>query len=195
VVLAGGRSSRFGRDKLVVPLDGVPLVIRAIRALAAVVDDVVVAAAPGWTLPDAVDHADEHRDVRVVADSDVHGGPLAGLATGLAVTRGDMVLVVGGDMPTVESSVLTLLAARLDASSGADLACLASVGGPQPLPIAIRRRAGERTAAALLRSGERRLMALLERMSLVVIAEAEWRALDPHGGSLLDVDLPADLPG
>jgi molybdopterin-guanine dinucleotide biosynthesis protein A len=38
-VLAGGRSTRFGRDKLLEPLDGEPLLWRSIRALAGVCDE------------------------------------------------------------------------------------------------------------------------------------------------------------
>jgi molybdopterin-guanine dinucleotide biosynthesis protein A len=40
IVLAGGRSTRFGSDKLAASLDGVPLVRRAVDALAAVTDGV-----------------------------------------------------------------------------------------------------------------------------------------------------------
>ena len=40
-VLAGGESRRFGRDKAATEIEGVPMVLRASHALAAVCDDVV----------------------------------------------------------------------------------------------------------------------------------------------------------
>jgi len=43
IVLAGGRSSRFGSDKLAADLDGTTLLAATIGTLADVVDDVVVA--------------------------------------------------------------------------------------------------------------------------------------------------------
>ena len=45
-VLAGGQSRRFGRDKIAVEVEGVPMVLRAVRALEALCDDVVLVA-PG----------------------------------------------------------------------------------------------------------------------------------------------------
>jgi hypothetical protein len=50
------------------------------------------------------------------------------------------------------------------------------------------------TASRLLRSGRRRLRDLLgELRPMVVVAEAEWRAIDPDARTLMDVDEPADL--
>ena len=50
IVLAGGRSSRFGSDKLVAPYEGVPLLDRAVAALvdpAVGCSEVIVVLAPG----------------------------------------------------------------------------------------------------------------------------------------------------
>ena len=52
IVLAGGRASRFGRDKLAERLDGRTLVDRAIASLEPVVDLVVVAGPHDATRPD-----------------------------------------------------------------------------------------------------------------------------------------------
>jgi molybdenum cofactor cytidylyltransferase len=47
ILLAAGRSSRFGKDKLLVPLaDGVPVAVAALRNLAPAVDDVVAVVRP-----------------------------------------------------------------------------------------------------------------------------------------------------
>ena len=47
IVLAGGRSTRFGGDKLAAEIGGRPLLHLAIEAVAGVVDEVVVVVAPG----------------------------------------------------------------------------------------------------------------------------------------------------
>lgn len=55
VVLAGGKSSRFGSDKALAELDGHTLISRAVDALAGWCEYVVVAGretAPAPTLPD-----------------------------------------------------------------------------------------------------------------------------------------------
>lgn len=185
IVLAGGRSARFGRDKLVEPIDGRPMLDHVIERVRAVATDVVVVGrsdAPA-TAQDAF---------RVVGDDRPFEGPLAGLGAGLraldpAVER---VLVVAGDMPTLVPAVLARLVAGLDAHQAA---VLADDGGPRPLPMALRRSVGSAAADRLLDDGERRLRALLEVLEIHVIPPATWRAIDPDSETLRDVDVPGDL--
>ncbi len=191
IVLAGGRSSRFGRDKLAEPLDGRPLVqhaIDAVRRVAAELDLVVVAA------PDATPAISG--DARLVRDPRPFEGPLAGLATGLAALAPevDRVLVVGGDMPGLVPEVLRLLVVVLDEAPGIDLVLLAGDDRARPLPAAIRRGPGAAAAEALLATGERRLRALAGVLGVKVIPAPAWRALDPSGATLGDIDTPDDLP-
>ncbi len=85
IVLAGGRSSRFGSDKLAAEREGVPLLHHAVLRVAEVADDVVVVLAPGASgagLPPGV---------RVANDPTEGEGPLAGLHAGLlAAVRSDV---------------------------------------------------------------------------------------------------------
>jgi molybdopterin-guanine dinucleotide biosynthesis protein A len=59
--------------------------------------------------------------------------------------------------------------------------------------MAIAREPAAKTAERLLAAGERRLRGLVDALATTVIAEASWRALDPEGRSLRDVDTPDDL--
>jgi len=187
IVLAGGRSSRFGRDKLAEPFGGRPLLERAIDAVGRVATDVVVVAAPAGI------RAVPPRVV-LVHDADAHEGPLAGLASGLAALDPAVgrVIVVGGDMPTLVPVVLLRLLDQLDAH---DLAVLADDAGPRPLPMALRRSTAAPVVDRLLAGGERRLRALITELAVSVIEPSAWRRDDPSGETLRDVDVPEDLPG
>ena len=187
IVLAGGRSSRFGRDKLVEPIDGRQLLDHAIDAVRAVATEIVVVGPRDGA---SVDRA----GVTLVRDELVSEGPLAGLATGLhaldpAVER---VMVVGGDMPTLVPAVLERLIAALDRH---EASVLTDDDGARPLPMATRRSVASPAADRLIASGERRLRALLLELDVDVVAPSTWRELDPTGQTLRDVDTPEDLPG
>ena len=157
IVLAGGRSTRFGGDKLAHPVDGQPLVWRAIEAVAQVADEVlvVVAADRSLTLPSAVDGA----RIRLVRDTLADAGPLAGVRDGAAAATGTHLLVVAGDMPSLQPDVLRLLLTAL-AGGEADAAVLGA-DQVQPLPTAPTRAATTSTATALLARYRRSLVALL----------------------------------
>jgi molybdopterin-guanine dinucleotide biosynthesis protein A len=184
VVLAGGRSSRFGRDKLAEPIDGRPMLWRSIDAVRPVVDEILVVIAPGAdpSLPPLA---------RSIRDPEAFEGPLAGAAAGLAASDADIVLIVGADMPWMLPAVLRRLVLALD--DGAEAAVLESDGAARPLPIAVRRQPGLDRAVTLLASGERRLRALEAGLATTVILEAVWRLDDAAGLTLRDIDTHADL--
>ncbi|HEU5205038.1 MAG TPA: molybdenum cofactor guanylyltransferase [Candidatus Limnocylindrales bacterium] len=186
IVLAGGRSARFGRDKLAEPIGDTPLLHRAIDAVAAVAAEVIVVAPPDIQppIPDGV---------RLVHDSAPYEGPLAGCLIGLTAAREPLVLVAGGDMPFLEPAVLELLVRSLEASA-TDAVLLEHRGRRQQLPFAIRTGAGTDLATRLLAQGERRLGAIAEHLIVRVLLEGEWRPLDPEARTLRDVDEPDDLP-
>jgi len=185
VVLAGGRSSRFGRDKLAERIDGRTLLDSAIDGVTPAATEILVVAAPDGA-------PDLPAGVRLVHDPVAFEGPLAGVAAGLKAARQPIVLVVGGDMPTLVGAVIDSMLAALDAP-GVEAVVLEHEGKARPLPVAIHRDSALAAADVLLASGERRMRALIETLETTVIPETTWRALDPYGMTVRDIDTPADL--
>ena len=190
IVLAGGRSRRFGSDKLVARVGDDRLLDLAIAALADVVTEIVVVVAPGDDRP----LAPTSTPLRVVQDVERHGGPLVGLLGGLTAIAQPLAVVVGGDMPALQPDVLRLLARRLQVDAGADAVVLHSRGALVPLPAAVRTGAATDIARRLVGDGERRLRSLFERLPTRALDETEWRPLDPEADTVRDVDRPEDLP-
>ena len=186
IVLAGGRSSRFGRDKLAELVGDRPLLHLAIEAVAAVSRDVIVVTAPG-------EQPIVPPGTRIAHDETWFEGPLAGCFVGLVDAREPLALVVGGDMPSLEPAVLGLLVRTLGVSS-ADVAVLEHRGRRQQLPFAIRTGSGTDATRRLLAEGERSLGSLGHHLHVRALSEEEWRPLDPDARTLRDVDEPADLP-
>lgn len=195
IVLAGGRSSRFGGPKLTFELDGEALLHHALRAVAGVVSEIIVAGAPEVT-SETHEAASDHT-IRIVPDDEPFAGPLAALAGALRATATELAIVVGGDMPGLVPVVLTAMLRRLDSNTGFDAVLLASPASPatrrQVLPLALRVAAATGAAQAAFNAGDRSLMRLVDRLRSIEIPAPEWLALDPAGNTLLDVDWPADL--
>jgi molybdopterin-guanine dinucleotide biosynthesis protein A len=186
IVLAGGRSSRFGRDKLAEPLDGRPLLHHAISAVRDLTDRIVVVAGP-------VDEPRLPDGVRLVHDDRPFEGPLAALAVGLAETDPgvERVIVIGGDMPSLVPAVLGRLLAALGPDS---TAAILGVDGPRAiLPLALAVGPARTAVNGLVSAGERRLGALLDVLDVDVVPAASWRSDDPGGLTLRDIDSPDDL--
>jgi molybdopterin-guanine dinucleotide biosynthesis protein A len=191
IVLAGGRSSRFGTDKLLATVEGRPLAELAVLALAQVSRDLVLVLAPGAESPVSPDAA-ASVPLDVVRDSERFGGPLVGLLAGLERAREPLAVVAGGDMPSLEPAVLGLMLRTLD-HSARDVVALSYRARPQPLPLALRVGASTPVVQRLVGSGERSLRALVDGPGSLVLQETEWRPLDPSAETLRDIDRPEDL--
>ena len=188
ILLAGGASRRFGRPKVVEPVEGAPLFHRPLRALLDSCDDVVIVLAPDardLPLPDGA------AGVRFARDEIAFEGPLAGTRVGLEQVRGDRAVLVGADMPGVTGALLTLMADRAPRTRAL---VLSDANGTRPLPAVVDVASALTLARKLLASGERRLGALVEGLGPEWLGESVWRTVDPEGAWRRDVNAPSDLP-
>jgi molybdopterin-guanine dinucleotide biosynthesis protein A len=114
VIVAGGRSTRFGdTDKAVAELAGTPMVRRVADRLAGVVDELAVNCRPDQV--EAIDRAMSGYDhpVRFAEDDDPDLGPMAGIRTGLRGVEAEFAVVVACDMPFVEPALAEHLFERV----------------------------------------------------------------------------------
>ena len=194
IVLAGGASSRFGGDKLAVALEGRPVLEHALRAAAAVANPIVLVVGPDDPVPWLP--ADLGADVVLARDAVAHRGPLAGLSAGLVALPHpvDVAIVVAGDMPTLVPAVLALLAGTLARDPSLGAASL-ETDPASPLPAAVRPSVAGPAAATLLAADRRSLRGFLAGVPTAIVPAGDWRALDPDGVTLRDVDTPDDLTG
>jgi molybdenum cofactor guanylyltransferase len=130
-VLIGGKSTRMGRDKALLPCEG--------RTLAETVAATVAEAAGSVTLiGDPMIYA--HLPFPIIADERKDCGPLGGIATALAVSTAPWNLITACDMPALTVPFLRTL---LEAAEASDADCLLPVGPsglPEPLCAAYHRR-------------------------------------------------------
>ena len=149
VVLCGGKSSRMGRAKAWLPWFGKPMIEHVVGVLRPVVDEVVVVTSKAIPLP--------LLDARIVEDREPELGPLAGIREGLEAAGSDLAFVTSTDSPFLTADhVVRMLDGGIAAAPSAD-------GHVQVLCAAYPGSAWKE-ADDLLRSGQRRPLALLDRL-------------------------------
>jgi molybdenum cofactor cytidylyltransferase len=175
-ILAAGRSSRMGTQKLLLPVDGLSLLERALAAAAAHPAIAVVS-------PALLEHVAPRPGLTVLVNAEPERGMTRSLALAdAAVTDRDAALaVLLGDTPLVDADLLARVAANL---GEADVAYPIHEGRPgHPVVFGPRPRA--------------MLAAWPEGDSLRALRDdARWRRAPlPVAGEapFLDVDAPADL--
>lgn len=131
-VLAGGQSTRMGRDKALLPFAGRALVEHMLDLLRSLdLDPCICGSRP-----------DLARFAQVIPDETAHRGPLSGLCAALADSDSDLNLFVPVDLPMIPPGFLRWLRARAESSQA--LATIPRYGGrPQPLCAVYSRRLSE----------------------------------------------------
>jgi len=169
-VLAGGRSSRMGRDKAMLRHLGVPLVVRAASAVRSAIGSVTILGDPGFygrfgwpVLPD------NERDL----------GPIGGLCTALEHTSSEWNLLVACDMPDLSPDLLRELVRRTHRSRGRCVAPMTE-NGFEPLCAMYRRTAlpEVRKAIADKRLKMRDLLCLLHAVPVSGLDPALFRNIN-----------------
>jgi len=173
VVLAGGRSTRFGdEDKAVADLAGTPMIRRVVDRVSPTVDGVVVNCRS--TQRGAIESALAGAAVPVSFAEDEYPdeGPMAGMATGLRAVAGEYAFVVACDMPFVDPGFVEYLFER---AAGHEAAVPRPEQWFETTHAVYRARAMADACEAALEAGEKRIVAPLFDLDFVVVDAGEVR--------------------
>jgi molybdopterin-guanine dinucleotide biosynthesis protein A len=185
-VLAGGGSTRFGRDKALVEIDGAPMLLRMCALLGAVTKEVnVIAAPPKYA----------KLGITGVSDRWEGQGPLAGIITALLTTKetggeAEWNVIVGCDMPFLTREWLAYLVRRAHAS-GAEVVTPQSAQGLEPLCSCWRTSAAAKLQQAF-EGGTRKIAHAMKQLQMEVVDEADWKRFDTAGRLFWNMNTAAD---
>jgi molybdenum cofactor guanylyltransferase len=184
IVLCGGRSTRMGSSKAMLPFGTETMLQRVVRLLGTVVSPIVVVAAPAQELPALP------ASVEVTRDEREERGPLEGLRAGLKalpeeveaayVTSCDVPLLV----PAFVERVVELLGEH-------DIAVMEIDGFAHPLSAIYRRRTLPHVEA-LLSADKLRVSLLFEAVKTRRLHTSDVASADPQLLTLRNLNTPKD---
>jgi len=180
IILAGGRSSRMGQNKALLPLGGRPLITHVLTTLTGLCQEIIIVTndpTPYAVLP-----------ARLVGDIYPGRGALGGIHAGLSASRTELTLVVACDMPFLNPALLRYL---VSLAPGYD-AVVPRLGDQfEPLHAVYTRRCLP-PMERLLAQGPQRVITFYEQIHLRVVEEEELRRLDPELRSFINVNTPEE---
>lgn len=172
IVLCGGRSTRMGSPKALLPFGDETMLQRVVRLLGSVVSPLVVVAAPDQSLPELP------AAVSVTRDEREGRGPLEGLRAGLKGLPAtvDAAYVTSCDVPLL---VPAFALRMIDLMGDADIAVMEIDGFPHPLS-AVYRRSTLPHVEKLLAEDRLRPVFLFDAVKTRRVTPAEMTAVDPQ---------------
>jgi molybdenum cofactor guanylyltransferase len=190
-VLAGGASSRFGRDKALVCFGAKPLLLEIVELARTCAADVsVVASVNKYTHLSA--------DLKSIEDRWPGEGPLGGIITALQQTEAtdppaEWNLILTCDMPFLTAEWLEFLVARARASDPETQVILPhSAHGPEPLCACYRTSAAD-PLKNVFDLGIRKVTQALKQVHTEVLDESVWKRFDSAGRLFWNMNTPADF--
>jgi len=180
VILTGGKSSRMGRPKALLPFADEPLIAHVVRGLKKMFAEVVVVAAPDQELPPL--------PAVLVRDEVAYQGPVSGIYHGLIASSGDVCFVTSCDAPFLNPVLVAHLLSQI-----ADFDVVVPYWQERFQPLhAVYRRSVAPLLKAQLERGELRPISLYDKVRTRNIREDEIRRHDPEGLSFLNMNSPED---
>ncbi len=125
IILAGGKSSRMGQDKAMLPVDGVPLLLRVYQVAISCADTVYVITPWQERYQDLLPPSCKFiREASYEGDNNA-GSPLVGFAQALAQVDTEWVLLLACDLPNLRVEVLQAWIEGLENARAEAIAVLA----------------------------------------------------------------------
>ena len=174
-VLAGGRSSRMGSDKALLPFQGRTLVEHVAAQVHQAFGNVTLVGDPAKY---------SYFSYPVIRDIYPACGPLSGIHAALATSRAEWNVIVACDMPELTAGLLARMLERAQNGNAYAVIPVGPSGLPEPLCAAYNHRALEGIKQAIER-GVRKVMDALDGLEIDL-----WRV--PDCRPFHNLNTPAD---
>jgi molybdenum cofactor guanylyltransferase len=181
VVLAGGRSSRYGKNKALVKVNGVPLIERALNTMGSIFNHVVI----------ITNAPEEYAYLQVPMFQDIIQGlgPLGGIYTGLKVIPDQTGFFVACDMPFLNPNLIRHM---VEIRDDFDVVVPRISGWVEALHGLYTVKC-QGSIERLIQSGTYQIFQFFSSVSVRFVDEEEVRRWDPDLKSFLNINTPDEL--
>ncbi len=181
VVLVGGKSRRYGRNKALEMFQGERLIDRQVRTVGSLFSEVFV----------ITDNPEPylHLDVTIVRDVIPGQGPLGGIYTGLLFAQGESVFVTACDMPFVQPAVVGHM---MELAKDYDVVVPQKETGLEPLHAIYSTRCLPHIKKMLDRQ-ELQVIGFFQAVKVYHLSLEEIGQLDPMGLSFFNINTRKDM--
>jgi molybdopterin-guanine dinucleotide biosynthesis protein A len=181
-VLTGGKSSRFGGNKLNHTINGKTILEYTLDTIGncSNLPILLIGKKPKVSSP----HYEFHKDINLGL------GPLRGIYTALHFSSAEYVFIIAGDMPYIKKDLLDFILSFVHINKDAIL-CI-NKGFYEPL-FAVYKKSVKQQFEICLKEERYKISDALKNIDKMEIAEKLWGPYDPFGTSFRNINTPGDI--
>jgi molybdenum cofactor guanylyltransferase len=185
IILAGGKSTRFGHDKVLERIGNASLLEQVISHINPICKDIIIVTAKGRTFAQLANHP----KIKIVNDISPGQGSLGGIYTGLVESKSFHNLVVAADMPFLNESLLRYM---IKVANGYDFILPRIDDMYEPLH-AIYSRNCINPIKSILEQGKKVIIELFDYVKVSFVEAKEIDRFDPKHISFFNINTREDL--
>jgi len=181
IILAGGKSTRYGKNKALVDIDGLSLIERVIGVMRTIFQDIIL----------ITNTPDEYAHLALPMHGDlIKGlGPIGGVYTGLSVITHEAGFFVACDMPLLNRDLIRYI---IESRDHFDVV-VPRVSGMVEALHALYDRGCLPAIKRLIDSRQYQTLRIFNEVSVRYVEEVEIRSFDPDLGSFININRPQEL--
>jgi molybdenum cofactor guanylyltransferase len=185
IILAGGKSVRYGHDKVLEKFGNTSLLEQVISHTDPLSKEIIIVTAKERTFP----QFENHPKVRVVTDILPGQGSLGGVYTGLVKSKSFYNLVLAADMPFLNESLLKYM---IKAAEGYDFVVPKINNWYEPLHAIYSKNCID-PIDTILKTGKKVIVELFNYVKVRYVEAEEVDKYDPQHLSFFNINTAADM--
>ena len=184
VLQAGGKSTRMGKDKALLPFLGIPLIKRLRDRFSDMGDELLV----------ITNDFSGYQDLAVPLYKDIipDRGALGGLYTALSISKNPLVGLIAADLPFASPALLTHLI-KILLTSGAEAAIPSTERGLEPLHAVYRRDTSLPLVKKAIDQDLWRMNSWFDQAEILILTPEETRKVTSSKYTFLNLNTPEDF--
>ena len=184
VLQAGGKSTRMGKDKALLPFQGIPLIKRLRDRFSDMGDELLV----------ITNDFSGYQDLAVPLYKDIipDRGALGGLYTALSISKNPLVGLIAADLPFASPALLAHLI-KILLTSGAEAAIPSTERGLEPLHAVYRRDTSLPLVKGAIDQNLWRMNSWFDQAEILILTPEETRRVSSSKHTFLNLNTPEDL--
>jgi molybdopterin-guanine dinucleotide biosynthesis protein A len=186
LILAGGRSERFGRSKALYEVNGRPLLSYLVEGVSSLSKRLIISVKSNPEI-----YSSLFPDAEIVIDEHEIYAPIVGLISSLAEVKTDYVAVLPCDSPLVNPELIILLLRRARGRGGA--VPIWEDGRIEPLLAVYKTDELRKSILDCWNKSDLKIRCAIESMDIVYVPIDEIREVDPELRSFLNINTPEEL--
>lgn len=184
-ILAGGKSSRMGKNKALLKIGELTLIEHVIQSTKTLSPREIIIIT---NTPDDY----QHLGYRMIADTILGQGAIGGIITALHHSQTEATLIMACDMPFIQPALLQLMLEQYENND--TLAVIPTVDSYPQGVLALYSRDCLPHFESVIASNHRKLKTIFDELSNIrYLDESIWQTVDAKGLSFMNINTPEEL--